>query len=65
MTNQMIDPAESIFSDVKAIERMHETDVPVHVIVDDILQNGKTVAELLNNLIHVSEDERRKEEPNV
>ncbi|MBQ9357344.1 MAG: HAMP domain-containing protein [Prevotella sp.] len=65
MTNQMLDPAEAIANDVEALCGAKTSQVAAHHLVDDIMQNGKTVAELLNNLIRLSEEEKRKEGANV
>lgn len=62
MTNQMVGPAEAINNDVEAlVHGMGHTTVPITQRVDDILQNGNTITELLNNLISVSDEDMRKE----
>ena len=58
MTNQMTGPALSIHEDVTALcdgakERRE--------VVDDILKNGNTITDLLNNLLNMSDEELRKE----
>ena len=61
MTNQMIGPAEAIDQDVDVL--MHCSDaVSASVgLAGDIQQNGKTIAELLDNLIKISDEEKIKE----
>ena len=63
MTNQMVAPSQAIDKDVTALcnasanEQMAET----MKRVDDIQQNGNTIAQLLNQLLNLSEEEMRKE----
>lgn len=64
MTNQMVGPARVIDTDVQSL-----CDVSRHVeaaetgrLVGDIQQNGKTIAELLNNMLRVAEQETAEEE---
>jgi methyl-accepting chemotaxis protein len=63
MTNQMIEPAESINKDVEVLcdfsqKRTHQD--TIH-LTDNIQQNGNTIAELLKNLINISDEDIRKE----
>lgn len=57
MTNQMVEPAETICSDViKMCDGNERTSLSAN-----ILQNGETIAELLDNLLNVANEEIRKE----
>lgn len=63
MTNQMLEPSEAINRDVEALcnpdkNREHKD---TSKLVDDIQHNGNTIAELLNNLINMSDEDMRKE----
>ena len=61
MTNQMIGPAEAIEKDVNALCNNNTENLDIAQLSDDIQQNGSTIAELLDNLISISADEKRKE----
>lgn len=61
MTNQMIGPAEAIEKDVNALCNDNTGNQNINQLSDDIQQNGSTIAELLDNLINISADEKRKE----
>ena len=61
MTNQMIGPAEAIDRDVSALCNDKVGNQDISQLSDDIQQNGSTIAELLDNLISISADEKRKE----
>ena len=72
MTNQMLAPAKSIDKDVKALSELGKTTTADSIswLVDDIKQNGDTIAELLRNLINMSDNDERgvkegKEVPHV
>ena len=54
MTNHMIEPAYAID---RAVEKMRAGKVNQQT-ANDIQQNGNTIAELLNDLINISDDER-------
>lgn len=58
MTDQMIKPANAIGEDVTALNHFDKTTTPerINEIVVDIQKNGNTITQLLNNLIHLSED---------
>ncbi len=57
MTNQMVEPAEVISRDVKTMcDKNDSTSLSAN-----ILENGETIAELLNNLLNVANEEIRKE----
>lgn len=60
MTNQMIGPANAIDRDVVALCNDNTGNQDVSQLSDDIQQNGSTIAELLDNLISISADEKRK-----
>lgn len=62
MTNQMLDPAESIDKDVSMLCGQSPQDSS-H-LVSDIRQKGKVITELLKNLITMSDEEMRKEADN-
>jgi methyl-accepting chemotaxis protein len=55
----MMAPAEAIEKDVDLLCSRSKYD-PTKVVAD-IQQNGKTITELLKNLISMSDDEMRKE----
>jgi len=57
MTNQMVEPAEAISRDVKTMCDGNERTS----LSANILQNGETIAELLDNLLNVANEEIRKE----
>ena len=61
MTNQMIGPAEAIEKDVDALCIVNAENQDIAYLSDDIQKNGGAIAELLDNLISVSADEKRKE----
>ena len=75
MTNQMIDPSSAINkavvalcginSDDSADQTSYSTTEDISQLVDDIQANGDTIAELLNNLIRLSDETIRKETANV
>ena len=60
MTNQMLEPAELIKNDVNALCNLdHSPNTQqASAMVDDILHNGKTITELLKNLLNVSDEEK-------
>lgn len=63
MSNQMLAPSEAICKDVQALcdpdKRSEQKDTAR--LVDDIQQNGNTIADLLKNLINMSDEDIRKE----
>ena len=63
MTNQMIEPAESISKDVNTLcDRNRKTEgQDIKCLADDIQKNGNAIAELLKNLINMSDEDIRKE----
>ena len=63
MTNQMVGPAETIDRDVIALSEIqlaHSAECTR--LAEDIQENGKTITELLDNLIVLSDEDNRKEE---
>jgi len=63
MTNQMVEPSQAIFDDVFALcepDRDMKTK-EVDELAEDIHVKGKTITELLNNLLNVSEEDTGKE----
>jgi len=65
MTDQMIKPANAIGEDVAALNRFDQTMPPksINDLVADIQENGNTITKLLNNLIHLSENEANEDSP--
>lgn len=63
MTNQMLEPSEAINRDVEALcnPNKNSEHKDTSKLVDDIQHNGNTIAELLNNLINMSDEDMRKE----
>ena len=63
MTNQMLEPSEAINRDVEALcnPDKNSEHKDTSKLVDDIQHNGNTIAELLNNLINMSDEDMRKE----
>jgi HAMP domain-containing protein len=59
MTNQMLAPAEAIDEDVNALCKGGQMS---QALVDDIQKQGNTIADLLNSLIKMSDDERKRKE---
>ena len=53
MTNQMIEPAEAIEQDVNALSKEGKN------VADDIQMNGKRITDLLNNLLNMSDEEKK------
>ena len=67
MTNQMLEPSEAIYKDVDVLcdpDRKTNRQETAK-LVNDILQNGNTIADLLKNLINMSDEDFRKEVQNV
>ena len=65
MTNQMIPPAHAINEAVQSLydlSKNKESKESIEDVAMDIQRNGKTVTELLNNLLNVSDSDKRKEE---
>ena len=64
MTNQLMPPTEAMKEDVKLLcssERSTDPTV-INRLVDDVQKQSKTIAELLNSLLDLSENDSRKEE---
>lgn len=65
MTNQMLEPAQAIDRDVTALCTIGDNGVDSEAEaaqrVERIQQNGDTIAQLLSQLLNLSEDEMRKE----
>jgi methyl-accepting chemotaxis protein len=61
MTNQMTGPAEAIERDVAVLMQSSDAISASTSLADDLQHNGKTITELLDNLIHISDKEMRKE----
>jgi methyl-accepting chemotaxis protein/sigma-B regulation protein RsbU (phosphoserine phosphatase) len=64
MTNQMIEPSNAIQSNVLSLcENYHEISLETAAReAEEIEKQGKIIAELLNNLLHMAEDETGKED---
>ena len=61
MTNQMTAPASAIVSDVNALcDATDSTQQTADSLARDIQQQGKTITELLNSMLNVSEEETEK-----
>jgi methyl-accepting chemotaxis protein len=58
MTNQMTQPALTIGNDV---HQLCKNSSDLNELVDEIQENGKTIAEVLNNIINASDEQMRKE----
>ena len=65
MTNQMLAPAEAIDKDVSALGDFGNNTEEVGHLAKDIHQQGNTIAELLKNLITMSDEEKGKEADHV
>ena len=67
MTNQMLEPSEAISKDVEALcdpnKKTGQQDTAT--LVDDIQHNGNTIADLLKNLLNISDEDIRKEVQNA
>lgn len=61
MTNQMVGPAEAIENDVKELVKDAQAVTASTALADRIQQNGRTMAELLDNLLILSDEEKGKE----
>lgn len=63
MSNQMISPAAAIDADVEALCDFSRAKDKLEAdrLTSDILQHGKTITEVLNNLLAMSEEEMGKE----
>jgi HAMP domain-containing protein len=64
MSNQMISPAMAIDNDVSALVGNGgdpSISLDTGQLAEDIRQNGNTITEVLNNLIHLSDEDIRKE----
>ena len=63
MTNQMLAPSEAICEDVQVLcnpdKRGEQKDTAQ--LADDIQQKGNAIADLLKNLINMSDEDIRKE----
>ena len=68
MTNQMLEPSETICEDVEALfkeMRSEGDEKSAALLADDIQQNGQTIADLLKNLLNMSDEDIRKEADDV
>jgi methyl-accepting chemotaxis protein len=64
MSNQMISPSVAISNDVDALVGNGSDPSAIQdtaTLAEDIRQNGNTITEVLNNLIHLSDEDFRKE----
>jgi sensor histidine kinase YesM len=63
MTNQMLAPSEAILKDVETLcDTNHKKDRPeMSRLADDIQQSGENIADVLKNLINMSDEDFRKE----
>ena len=66
MTNQMLEPSKAISRDVEALCNINGKEQQrTAQVADDIQGNGTTIAELLNNLLNMSDEDIRKEADHV
>ena len=74
MTNQMLEPAEAISKDVEALCNTTQNGIPgesashtshLGQLADDIQRNSTTIADLLKNLLNMSDEDIRKEVDNA
>lgn len=67
MTNQMLEPSEAINKDVDVLcdPNRKADQQKTAKLVSDIQQNGNTIADLLRNMINMSDEDFRKEVQNV
>ena len=63
MTNQMLAPSEAILKDVETLcDTNHKKDRPeMSRLADDIQHSGENIADVLRNLINMSDEDFRKE----
>jgi methyl-accepting chemotaxis protein len=61
MTNQMVGPANSIDRDVDTLCNCPDA-ANRSQLADNIQSNGKTITDLLKNLINISDEERIRKE---
>ncbi len=63
MTNQMLAPSDAILKDVETLcDTNHKKDRPEMTrLADDIQHSGETIADVLRNLINMSDEDFRKE----
>ena len=57
MTNQMLAPADTIDRDVSALCNRSKDRQESGQLAESIMQNGATIADLLKNLINISDEE--------
>lgn len=66
MTNQMLEPSKAISRDVEALcNNSGKKQQRTAQLADDIQRNGTTIAELLKNLLNMSDEDIRKEAGHV
>ena len=66
MTNQMLEPSKAISRDVEALcNNSGKEQQRTAQLADDIQRNGTTIAELLKNLLNMSDEDIRKEADHV
>ena len=65
MTNQMQAPSRAIRKDVEALCNNSQEQQNHVELLEDILKNGNDIADLLRNLLYMSNEEIRKEVDNV
>ena len=63
MTNQMLEPSEAISNDVEELcqESGNRSRESAALLADDIQRNSQTIADLLKNLLNMSDEDMRKE----
>lgn len=60
MTNQLVAPSEAIERDVNALCNLTIDERREAALVEDLQENGNIIAELLDDLIKISDEEKRK-----
>ena len=67
MTNQMLEPSEAISNDVEELcqESGNRSRESAALLADDIQRNSQTIADLLKNLLNMSDEDIRKEADHV
>ena len=64
MTNQMLEPSEAISKDVEALCNGQAQNNAAQLTAD-IQKNGNAIADLLKNMLNMSDEEMRKEAEHV
>ena len=57
----MLEPSEAISKDVEELFKELRREGAAALLADDIQRNGQTIADLLRNLLNMSDEDIRKE----